>query len=201
MNLIFIGPPGSGKGTQAKIISKKLSLVHISTGDLLRNVEGDLRLKINSYMDSGGLVPDEIILEVLKEKLDNFESKNGFILDGFPRNLSQAKQLNRIVHIDKVIEVYISDKEAIKRISSRISCKNCGSVYNLITNSPRKKGICDVCLKKLVSRVDDNEDSIKERLKIYHSETEPILEIYDFVRINGEQSVELVTEEILSVLI
>src|SRR3989339_411645 len=164
MNLIFIGPQGSGKGTQAKIISEKLNLCHISTGDLLRNVKGNLKEEVDSYINVGKLVPDELI------------------------------------NINKVIEINITDKQAIKRITSRISCKNCGAVFNKITNPPKIEGVCDSCKGKLYVRDDDKEEFVKKRLKIYHNETEPILGIYDSVRIDGFQEIDKVAQEILEKL-
>ena len=200
MNLIFVGPQGSGKGTQAKIISEEFDLCHISTGDLLRNAEGELKDKINQIMSEGKLVSDEIVIELLSEKLAQKECEKGFILDGFPRNLQQAIELDKITKIDKVIEIAISDKEAINRIVNRISCKNCGAVFNLKTNPPKHKMICDKCESQLKKREDDNEESLKKRLQIYHKETEKILQHYDSVKINGEQEIEKVKEDILDVL-
>lgn len=191
MNLIFVGPQGSGKGTQAKIISEKLNLDHISTGDLLRNIEGDIKKKVDKYVNKGLLIPDDLMLEILKKQL----SEN-FILDGFPRNLKQAEMLSSIIDIDKVVEIFISDKEAIKRLSGRRTCKKCGAIYNIYTNPP-KKDVCDKCGGELIKRKDDNEEAIKKRLEIYHSETEPILEKYPVLKINGEQEIEKVTKDIL----
>jgi adenylate kinase len=197
MNLIFIGPQGSGKGTQAKIISEKLNLCHISTGDLLRNVNGVLKEKIDSYINKGNLVPDELMIKILQSKFNSDECKNGYILDGFPRNIKQAEYLDSIAEIDRVIEISISDSESVKRIVNRQNCKNCGNVYNLITNPPKKKGRCDKCGNKLYSRVDDTEEALGKRLKGYHRNTELILNHYDSAKVNGEQSIEKVTKDIL----
>ena len=198
MNLIFIGPQGSGKGTQAKIISEKLNLCHISTGDLLRNVKGNLKEEVDSYINVGKLVPDELILKILIKELK--KCKKGFILDGFPRNVTQAKKLKDLININKVIEINITDKQAIKRITSRISCKNCGAVFNKITNPPKIEGVCDSCKDKLYVRDDDKEEFVKKRLNIYHNETEPILEIYDSIRVDGFQEIDKVAQEILEKL-
>ena len=200
MKLIFIGPQGSGKGTQAKIISKRLGIPHISTGDLLRSATGKLREEIDSYIVKGNLLPDRNMLEVLREKLEQESCEKGFILDGFPRNLEQAEMLDDIVAIDKVIEIYISDDEAIMRLSGRVSCSECGRGYNLVTMPPKDGEKCDECGGKLVQRDDDKEKAIRKRLEIYHRETEPMLKYYNAVRINGEQEIEWVTKEIISIL-
>ena len=199
MKLIFIGPQGSGKGTQAKIIANKLDLEHISTGDLLRNCIGELKKQVDDFMNSGKLVPDELILKILDEKLKLIGDK-GFILDGFPRNLNQAIELDKITNIDNVIEISISDQEAVNRIINRVSCSNCGAIFNLKTNPPKTEGFCDLCNSPLMKRNDDNEEALKKRLEIYHSETEKIMEHYKSIKINGEQPIEKVTEEIIESL-
>jgi adenylate kinase len=200
MKLIFIGPQGSGKGTQAKEVAEKLGIPHISTGDLLRSATGKLREEINSYMAVGNLFPDERMLEVLKARLAKKDCAKGFILDGFPRNLKQAGMLDKITSIDKAIEINISDSEAVRRLSGRVACANCGKGYNLITMPPKNPKKCDDCGGKLVQREDDKEAAIRKRLGIYHRETEPILEHYQAIRINGEQSVEKVSKDIFKVL-
>lgn len=195
MNIIFIGIQGSGKGTQAKIISEKLKIPHISTGDLLRSAQGELKQEIDSYMLQGKLIPDELMLKILKETLD--KADNGFILDGFPRNIEQAKALDKITRIDKAIEIVISDEEALKRLSGRRNCENCKANYNIYTApKPKQEGVCDYCQGKLVQRKDDNEEAIKKRLEVYHKETEPILNHYKSIKINGEQDIEKVTYDI-----
>jgi adenylate kinase len=197
MKLIFIGPQGSGKGTQAKGIAKKLGFCHISTGDLLRETVGKFKEEIEFYMDKGKLVPDELIVGILKERLKNKDCEKGFILDGFPRTLEQVERLKKITNIDKVVEISISDEEAVRRICSRRGCKKCGAIYNINTSpKPSIKEICDKCGSKLFTRKDDNKEALEERLKVYHDETEKILKEYIFVRINGEQSIEKVGEDI-----
>lgn len=198
MKLIFVGPQGSGKGTQAKRIAKKLGLCHISTGDLLREVSGDLKEEVDGFMSKGGLVPDELIAKVLKKRLSKGVCDSGFILDGFPRNVAQAKMLKGIVEIDKVVEIAISDEESIKRIGGRRGCKKCGAIFNVNTSPrPKVEGICDKCGSELSQRKDDNEKALRERLKVYHEETEKVLKMYTFMRVDGEQSIEKVGEEIL----
>jgi len=200
MKLIFVGPQGSGKGTQAKKISEELMLVHISTGDLLRDAEGELKEKVEECINQGKLVSDELIVKILKERLSEKDCEKGFILDGFPRNLAQAEELEKITTIDKVIEILISDEESVRRLSGRLNCKDCGALFNSVTDKPQEEGKCDKCGSELYQRDDDEEDAIRERLKIYHSETEPILEKYDSVKIDGEQSIEKVNQDILDVL-
>lgn len=204
MIILFIGPQGSGKGTQAKVISKKLSLIHISTGDLLREAEGELRKEIDYYITKGELVPDKLILKILKKRIEKDDCKNGIILDGFPRNLKQARALEKILKIDKIIEINISDREALKRLTGRWNCKKCGIAYNIVTApKPKQEGVCDKCKGRLFQREDDkNKEAIQKRLDIYHSETSPILKKYSdsVIRINGGQAIEKITEDILEVL-
>ncbi|MBS3087087.1 nucleoside monophosphate kinase [Candidatus Pacearchaeota archaeon] len=198
MRLIFVGPQGSGKGTQAKRIAKRFGFCHISSGDLLREVTGDLKLEVDKFMNKGDLVPDELIVRILKERLKKVDCKKGFILDGFPRNVSQVKELAKITDIDKVVEISISDEESIKRISGRRNCVKCGAIFN-VNSSPRPKveGVCDKCGGELVQRADDNEKALKERLKVYHKETERILKMYKFMRVNGNNSIEKVEADIV----
>ena len=198
MRILLIGPQGCGKGTQAKLLASKLGVPHISTGDLLRSVTGELRKEIDSYVVSGKLYPDEKMLEVLKGRFEEPDCLNGFILDGFPRNLKQAEMLDSITKVDRVIEISISDDESVRRLSGRVACSSCGEGFNNVTMPPREKGKCDKCGGELVQRADDTEEAIRKRLEIYHRETEPILEHYKAVRVNGEQGVEEVFEEILN---
>ena len=199
-NYIFFGPQGSGKGTQAKIIADKLGLCHISTGDLLRNATGELKKKADSYMNAGKLVPDEIVLELLQEKLKSSECEKGFILDGYPRNLAQSEELDKIVKINNAFNIIISDDEAVRRLSSRISCVKCGTVFNLITNPPKEDMKCDKCGGELIRREDDDEEAIRKRLEIYHQETKILLKKYSTIPVNGEQPIEKVTEDIMKAI-
>jgi adenylate kinase len=196
-----MGIQGSGKGTQAKVISEILSIPHISTGDLLRNAEGELRKQIDEYILKGQLVPDKLMIEILKERISKPDCKKGFILDCFPRNLNQADELEKQIEIDKYLEIFITDGEAVKRLSGRWNCNNCRIAYNVITApKPEEYGKCNNCKGKLTQREDDKEDAIKKRLEIYHNETEPIIEKYDVIRINGQQKIEKVTHDILEKL-
>jgi len=202
MKIIFIGPQGSGKGTQAKIISEELNIPHISTGDLFRSLEGKSKEEVDSFVYKGQLVPDELTVKILKERISKPDCREGFILDGFPRNLNQAKLLEIITKIDKVILINITNALAIERISSRISCKKCGAVYNTITNLPKRKDICDRCGGELYRRADDNLQAIKKRLQTYHNETKPILEMYKdkLITIEGAQEIDKISMDIIEVL-
>ncbi len=198
MNLLFIGMQGSGKGTQAKILSEKLKIPPISAGDLLRSAKGEIKVEINSYINHGKFISDKLMIKIIKERIKEGDCKKGFILDGFPRTLKQAEEIDKVLKIHKVIEIYISDKEAKKRLSGRWNCKKCKISYNLITSpKPKKQGICDVCEGKLSQREDDTEEkAVNARLSLYHKETEPVLKHYTAIRINGEQNIEKVTEDI-----
>ena len=200
MRILFIGPQASGKGTQAKIIAEKLQIPHISTGDMLRTSTGELKKLADSYILQGKLVPSNIVMKMIKERTANPDCKNGFIIEGFPRNMEQALAFDKLIKLDKVIEISISDNEAIKRLSGRLTCNNCGSVFNENTNPPKQTGICDKCHSKLIKRADDTEEAIKKRLHTYHAETEPILKHYASIKINGEQSIDKVTKYILKKL-
>lgn len=199
MNLVFTGVQGSGKGTQAKIVSEKLGMPHISTGDLLRNSQGKLKKEIDSYISFGKLVPDSLMINVLNERVSGNDYLEGFILDGFPRNLKQAEELDKIVQINKMIEVHISDEEARRRIRGRWNCRKCEAIYNTFTlPKPKIERYCDKCNEPLYQRDDDSNDSfVNKRIEIYHKETEPVLAYYHSIRINGEQGIEKVTKDIL----
>ena len=202
MNLILIGPQGSGKGTQAKAISKHFNIPHISTGDLFRNLTGSLKQEVDKYYNSGNLVPDELTTRILKQRLEQSDAQNGFILDGFPRNLNQANLLKQITDIDKVVVIELMDELAIKRISSRIYCKKCGAIFNKITNPPKQTDVCDNCQSPLIQRDDDTAEAVKKRLSIYHKETEPIINAYQdkLIKIDGDHPIEMITKEIIKKL-
>jgi len=203
MNIILMGIQGSGKGTQAELLAKELKIPHISIGDLFRVASGKLKAEIDLCMLKGKLVPDDLTLEILKERLSKPDCENGFILDGYPRNIAQAKTLDKIIRIDKVIEISLSDKESIKRLSGRRSCKTCKKEYNINIPflAPKEKEKCDICGKQLFQREDDKSTAaIHKRLDIYHNETEPILNHYNSIKINGEPQIETVFQDILKVL-
>ena len=200
MNIIIIGPQGSGKGTQAKFISEKFNIPHISTGDLIRNYEGELKEEIDGTINQGNLITDELMIKILRERINNSDTKEGFILDGYPRNISQAKLLKSILQISTVLEITLSDEEAINRLSSRLSCK-CGAVFNKLTNPPTQPNTCNNCHSQLYQREDDKPEAIKKRLEVYKKQTQPIINYYkenniEIITINGEQSIESIKQEI-----
>ncbi len=179
MNIVLLGPPGIGKGTAASKLSKKLGIPHISTGDMLReNVafKTELGVEAKSFMDKGLLVPDEVVIEMMKERIKKKDCKKGFILDGFPRTINQAKKIE--VKIDKVVNIQASDEVIIDRLSKRRICSKCGFIYHLEYIKPKKDNVCDKCSGKLYMREDDKVEAIKERLKVYRNETEPLIEYY-----------------------
>jgi|TARA_Y100000310_G_C20693023_1_gene823647 adenylate kinase len=181
MNIVLLGSPGIGKGTAATKLSKKLGIAHISTGDMLReNVAQKTKLGVEakSYMDKGLLVPDILVIEMMKKRLQKKYCKNGFILDGFPRTINQAEEIGKEIKIDKVVNIQASDEIIIDRLSKRKVCCKCGFVYHLIYIKPKKEGVCDKCGGKLYQRKDDKLEAITERLKVYRNETEPLIDYY-----------------------
>ena len=182
MNLILLGAPGAGKGTQAEVICDTLKIPAISTGNILREAiknETALGMEAKSYMDGGKLVPDEIVINILKERLEKDDCKNGFILDGFPRTVPQAEALDKMgVNIDRVIDIEVEDEKIMKRLSGRRVCEDCGASYHLEYKPSKSEGKCDNCGGNTVQRKDDHPDTIKERLQVYHQQTEPLKDYY-----------------------
>lgn len=177
----MLGAPGSGKGTQAKFITQKYALPQISTGDLLRDAvkrETVLGIKAKEFLNTGTLVPDEIVLELLKERLLNDDCSNGFILDGYPRNLTQAKQLANITDIDLVVNIDVDYSLLVTRITGRRTCKNCGAIFHIEFNPPTQEETCDKCSGDLYQRTDDTEEIVKKRLETYENQTKPLIEHY-----------------------
>ncbi len=183
MNLVLLGAPGAGKGTQAEVICDKLSIPAISTGNLLReNVKNgtEAGLKAKEYMDAGALVPDDIVIGMLKERIAQDDCKNGFILDGFPRSIPQAEALETMgVEIDKVISIEVGDDEIIRRMSGRRVCPSCGASYHVTDKKPAKENVCDKCGDTLTTRKDDVAETVKSRLEVYHDQTEPLKSFYE----------------------
>ncbi len=182
MNLILLGAPGAGKGTQAEVICDALKIPAISTGNILREAiknETALGMEAKSYMDGGKLVPDEIVINILKERLGEDDCKNGFILDGFPRTVPQAEALDKMgVNIDRVVDIEVEDEKIMQRLSGRRVCEDCGASYHLDYKPSKEEGKCDKCGGKTVQRKDDHPDTIKERLQVYHQQTEPLKDYY-----------------------
>lgn len=205
--IIILGPQGSGKGTQAEFLSEELNVPDISIGQLLRDeVEKDTEIgkQVDEYMQRGELVPNSIAHKLAEQRIKQSDCENGFLFDGFPRSVIQAKFIETVTDITHVLEVWISDKEAIRRLSGRRTCAKCGKIYHIEFNPPKEEGICDDCGEKLEIREDDTEQAIRQRLKIYHQETEEVIEYFKkkdkAIRINGEQSIEEVKKEIFSKL-
>jgi len=212
MNLVFLGPPGSGKGTQASKVSEKLGVLHLSTGDLLRNAVKagtELGLKAKEYMEKGELVPDELIVGLIEDKIKAGELKNGFILDGFPRTVPQAEALkgmfvNNSMGLDKAVLIAVGDEEIVSRLSGRFFCPTCQTTYNYPANMPKEEGICDKDGDKLMRRPDDEEDVVRNRLEVYKKQTQPIEDFYRnesvLTEIRGEDSPANVFDAIMKAL-
>lgn len=182
MKLILLGAPGAGKGTQAEMICEHLNIPTISTGNILRAAlksGTEMGLKAKSYMESGQLVPDEILIGIIKDRLKEDDCKNGFVLDGFPRTIPQAEALDSMgVIIDKVIDIEVPDDKIVARMSGRRVCESCGTSYHLLYKKPAEEGKCNLCGGTLVQRKDDHPDTVKERLVQYHTQTEPLKDYY-----------------------
>ena len=182
MKLILLGAPGAGKGTQAEVIAEHLSIPTISTGNIIRaalKAETEMGLKAKEYINNGQLVPDDVVIGIIKERLAEDDCKNGFILDGFPRTIPQAEALDTMgIEIDKVIDIEVPDEKIVERMSGRRVCPQCGNSYHLLYKKPAKDGVCDSCEAELIIRADDHPDTVLERLQVYHSQTEPLKDFY-----------------------
>ncbi len=202
MNIILLGAPGAGKGTQAAVICEHLNIPTISTGNIIREAlrtGTEMGLKAKSFMDAGKLVPDEVVIGIIEERLQNDDCKNGFILDGFPRTIPQAEALDKMgVVIDKVIDIEVPDETIVTRLSGRRVCEKCGRPYHIVDLKPRVEGVCDDCTGALIQRKDDHIDTVKARLDIYHAETEPLKDYYGaqgkLVIVEGQAKVEETTK-------
>ena len=182
MKMILLGPPGAGKGTQAEVLSRELNIPTISTGNILRaavKAGTPIGLQAKSYMDAGKLVPDEVVIGMLKERIAKRDCKSGFILDGFPRTIPQAEALDEIAHIDCALSLEVADDVIEKRMTGRRVCLRCGATYHVEANPPRVKDVCDICGDKLVIRSDDQAEVVRHRLETYHEQTEPLKGYYE----------------------
>jgi adenylate kinase len=212
MNMILLGPPGAGKGTQAKMLIEKYQIPQISTGDILRanlKERTPLGLKAKEYMDQGLLVPDEVVIEITRERLKKPDCQKGYILDGFPRTVAQALALDKVLagmnsQVDHVISVEVDRNELLKRLTGRRTCRQCGAMYHVIFNPSLNKDICDKCRGELYLRDDDNEDTVRNRLEVYDSQTFPLIQYFEqkgLVRkIEGIGSIQQIFERIVQTL-
>ena len=208
MKLIFLGPPGAGKGTQAGMLANKYNIPQISTGEILRTAvkeQTSMGAKAKEYMDNGALVPDEVVVGIIEERLSKADCKSGFILDGFPRNIAQADALSSTLdkideNIDMVISICVDDSELINRLSGRRTCKECGEGYHVKFKLPLVEDKCDKCGNELIQRNDDSEETVKERLVVYNNQTQPLIDYYSqknmLESIKGEGAIESIFGEI-----
>ena len=212
MKIIMLGAPGAGKGTQAKQIAAKYSIPHISTGDIFRaNIKNGTELgkKAKTYMDQGLLVPDELTCDLVMDRIQQDDCKNGFVLDGYPRTIPQAEALDAALEkidqkMDYAIDVDVPDENIINRMGGRRACLNCGATYHIVSIPPKKEGICDHCGNALVLRDDDKPETVKKRLDVYHEQTQPLIDYYAkqniLKTVDGTQPMEAVFDAIVSVL-
>ena len=212
MKIIMLGAPGAGKGSQASRIAKEYQLPHISTGDIFRanlKEETELGKRAKSFMDKGELVPDDITIAMLLDRIHKEDCKNGYILDGFPRTIPQAEALKEALakkdeKIDLALDVEASDELIIKRMAGRRTCPTCGAIYHIVTLPPKTDGICDRCGADLIQRKDDNEETVKNRLKIYHEVTEPLISYYKkegiLEEIDGAEELDKVFEKVKRII-
>ena len=212
MKLIMLGAPGAGKGTQAKKISAKYGIPHISTGDIFRaNIKGgtELGMKAKAFMDQGQLVPDEITIGMLLDRIKEDDCQKGYVLDGFPRTIPQAESLTKALtelgdKIDWAVNVDVPDENIISRMSGRRACLGCGQAYHIVYNAPSQEGICDVCGQELVLRDDDKPETVQKRLEVYHKQTQPLIDYYRgagvLAEVDGTKDLEEVFQDIVKIL-
>lgn len=207
MNLIFLGPPGAGKGTMAVKTAEQYGIPHISTGDLFRAAiknKTELGCQVKEIIDSGGLVPDSLTIAIVEERLQQKDTKQGFILDGFPRTIGQAQALKKLTKLDKVINFAPGDEAVLERLSGRRVCRDCGATYHIKYVTPQKEGVCDSCGGELYTRKDDTEEAIKNRLAVYKEQTAPLIKHYQkegiLLELDATPAPEAVFQELQTVL-
>ncbi len=209
MKIILLGAPGSGKGTQGDLLTKAYGFPRISTGDLLREavtIATPLGQEAKSIMEQGALVADDLVIKMVEERIKKSDCSEGYILDGFPRTINQARKLEHIDrnHREVVIEIYLPDEIAVERLTARKVCSNCGTIYNLLGHKPKKENVCDICSGELIQRDDDKPEVIQDRLKVYHHQTEPLIDHYktksNYFQISGEGTMEEIFVRLREVL-
>ena len=212
MKIIMLGAPGAGKGTQAKKIAEKYQIPHISTGDIFRaNIKNGTELgkKAKTYMDQGLLVPDELVVDLVVDRVNQEDCGNGYVLDGFPRTIPQAEALDKALSgmgqkLDYAIDVDVPDENIISRMSGRRACLSCGATYHIVYNAPKKEGVCDQCGEPLVLRDDDKPETVRNRLDVYHRQTQPLIDYYKkegvLAEVDGTQDMEQVFQDIVKIL-
>ncbi|MBQ1203061.1 MAG: adenylate kinase [Clostridia bacterium] len=208
MNLILLGAPGAGKGTQAEILCDRLQIPTISTGNMIREAlksGTEMGQKAKAYIEAGQLVPDEVVIGIVDERLHQDDCKNGFILDGFPRTIPQAEALDRMgITIDRVVDIHVPDEVITRRVSGRRVCLDCGNTYHVETKKPLQDGVCDRCGSTLVQRKDDQPETVQERLRVYHDQTEPLRDYYEatgkLLVVDGQQDIQTIAEQTLALL-
>lgn len=212
MKIIMLGAPGAGKGTQAKMIAEKCGIPHISTGDIFRaNIKNgtELGAKAKEYMDKGLLVPDELVCDLVVDRIQQADCEKGYILDGFPRTIPQAEALENALNaieqkLDYAIDIDVPDENIINRMSGRRACVGCGATYHVLFNPTKVEGKCDVCGESLILRDDDKSETVKKRLDVYHTQTQPLIDFYTerkvLVEVDGTQSMDKVFDDIMKIL-
>ena len=212
MKIIMLGAPGAGKGTQAKMIAEKCGIPHISTGDIFRaNIKNgtELGAKAKEYMDKGLLVPDELVCDLVVDRIQQADCEKGYILDGFPRTIPQAEALENALNaieqkLDYAIDIDVPDENIINRMSGRRACVGCGATYHVLFNPTKVEGKCDVCGESLILREDDKPETVKKRLDVYHTQTQPLIDFYTerkvLVEVDGTQSMDKVFDDIMKIL-
>ena len=208
MRLVLLGAPGAGKGTQAEIISEKYNIPTISTGNIIRAAlknGTEMGLKAKAYIDSGRLVPDDVVISIVKDRISESDCEGGFILDGFPRTIPQAEALDNMITIDAALSLEVADREIVKRMSGRRVCEKCGASYHIEFKKPNQDGVCDSCGGALVTRKDDEPDTVIDRLDIYHKQTEPLKHYYKdqgkLITVEGQSQVDDTAKAVLAALV